>query len=160
MISSNLLKPVTAVEEFIIPADENFLRCPISKEAFQQVWDEEEGEMMYRNAVKVLVPQNADTHLFSNIAKPLFMLDASHPAADPTLSTLHTTIRYMIVHKLLIMDPWLEAKKACTVKEALETIRQQNPHDPLTDLIVQALGDEDEEDVFILLEEPKNVTGS
>jgi hypothetical protein len=39
--------------EFIVPADEHFPRCPVSKEMFETFFDEDEGEMMFRNAAKV-----------------------------------------------------------------------------------------------------------
>ena len=35
-------------EEFCVPADERYTRCPVSKEMFEQVWDEDEGAFMYR----------------------------------------------------------------------------------------------------------------
>ena len=72
-------------EEFVVPADENFTRCPVSKEAFETVWDDEEGAFMYRNAVKVLVTDAAD--------KDLFKL---------ALPTDQTGMGYLIVHKPLV----------------------------------------------------------
>ncbi len=48
--------------EFIVPADEHFPRCPVSKEMFETFFDEDEGEMMFRNAAKVM-----NSHLFDDI---------------------------------------------------------------------------------------------
>ena len=72
-------------EEFVVPADENFTRCPVSKEAFETVWDDEEGAFMYRNAVKVLVTDAADKELFKM-----------------ALPTEQTGMGYLIVHKPLV----------------------------------------------------------
>lgn len=94
------------VEEFIVPADELFTRCPISKEVFDTVWDEDEGEFMYRNAIKILVTDNTSSN------KSIFKL--SKP-----IGQLGIHIGYLIVHKLLVLDDWLKTGKAVSLKNAL-----------------------------------------
>ena len=73
--------------EMIVPADEHFTRCPVSHETFVPEWDPEEGDYMYRNAVKVLVTQQADPRLYEDSC------DTGHPA-----------IKYAIVHQKLVME--------------------------------------------------------
>lgn len=120
-----------AAEEFVIPADENFTRCPVSAEVFQTSWDDEEGEMMYRNAVKVLLPPGSEPNLY-HMARPVDGVGAS------------TGIKYMIVHKLLVVDKWLQERKAVPLSDfpTNELITQQ---------LKEAAGEEDAEDIFVLL---------
>lgn len=124
---------------YILPADENFTRCPVSREVFETFWDDEEGEMMYRNAVRVLVTEAADKDIFA----------LGLPCSDPT-------IRYLIVHKLLVMDDWLNAGKADTLMRAKLRYDQSMATDKgkqLGEALTICAGeDEDENDVFVLLE--------
>lgn len=120
-----------AAEEFVIPADENFTRCPISGEVFQAIWDDEEGEMMYRNAVKVLLPPGSEPNLY-HMARPVDGAGAS------------TGIKYMIVHKLFVVDKWLQERKAMPLSD-LPT------EELLTQQLKEAAGEEDAEDIFVLL---------
>lgn len=139
-----------AQEEYILPADEHFTRCPVSREVFECVWDGAEGEMMYRNAVKVLVTEAADPALF-RLAQPVPWEDgaAGSSAAPP--------VRYLIVHKLLVLDPWLAAGKAVPLQDALirykTAVNGGQQGQAKADRLAAAVGqDDDEEDVFVLLE--------
>ena len=40
-------------ETHAMPADENFVRCPVTKEGFETPWDDRQGEFVYKNAAKV-----------------------------------------------------------------------------------------------------------
>ena len=123
-------------EEFVVPADEHFTRCPVCKEVFETVWDEDEGAFMYRNAVKVLVTEIADSALYS-LALP----------------TEQDGVQYMIVHKLLVLDGWLQSGRAETLTGA--TLRYEamgKKSDTATALAAAAGDDEDADDVFVMLE--------
>ena len=126
----------TVTEEYVVPADEHFTRCPVSKEVFETVWDEDEGEFMYRNAVKVLVTELADPELYKL-----------------SMSTEQDGVQYIIVHKLLVLDGWLQSGRAETLKGA--TLRYEamgRGNDKVTALLLAAGEDEDEDDVFVMLE--------
>lgn len=132
----------TSEEVFILPADENFPRCPISKEMFECVWDDEEGEMMYRNAVKVLVLESVDSGLFK-VSKPID-LEENDSTGE---------VRYMIVHKLLVMDVWLKEGKAVTLKEARARLLQSSneKNKLLAETLLTAAGEDlDEDETFML----------
>lgn len=127
-------------EEFIIPADEFFPRCPISKERFETFWDDEEGELMYRHAVKVLLTESADADLFK--------------LARPTLAVDDSGVRYLLVHKVLVLDKWQAEGRVVTLKDA--ALRYE-PMGERGKLFIQRMRasageDEDEEDVFVLLD--------
>lgn len=136
-------------DEFILPADENFTRCPISREVFATVWDDEEGEMMFRNAVKVLITEAADAVLYK-LAKPI--------PPDSIENSRNINIdhyRYMIVHKLLVMDRWLAEGKAATVKEAIQRYESLGDKAQARIEAMKVAAGEDEEefdDVFTVLE--------
>ncbi len=138
-------------EVYVVPADEYFVRCPISREVFEQKWDSEEGEHMFRHAVKVLVTEAADASVFS-LGRP----------------TSQSGIRYLIVHKTLVMNGWLEQGRADTLRNAkLRYLGQQQLLLQQTQAqqsqTAQAAGDkcvsltaaaedEDEDDIFVMLE--------
>lgn len=134
-------------EEFILPADEHFTRCPVSREVFECVWDAEEGEMMYRNAVKVLVTDAADPTLFA-AAQPIPWQQGEGGSGSE--------VRYLVVHKMLVLDPWLLGGRAVPLRDAL--IRYKSGMSGASglkkaEMLAGAVGqDEDEEDVFVLLE--------
>jgi hypothetical protein len=123
-------------EEFVVPADEYFTRCPVSTEVFETVWDEDEGAFMYRNAVKVLVTEKADVKLFKQ-SKPTDVSD----------------VQYMIVHKLLVMDGWLESGRADTLRGATLRYEAMGKGKETAEALTAAAGDdEDGDDVFVMLE--------
>lgn len=112
---------------------------------------------MFRNAVKVLVTEAADPALFKHakaISTDQMMTET------PVQGIEH--IRYMIVHKLLIMDRWLAEGKAATVKEAIQRYESlgEKGRDRIAALKVavaagsgeEEVDDEDLEDVFTILE--------
>jgi hypothetical protein len=135
-----------AQEEFILPADEHFTRCPVSREVFECVWDAEEGEMMYRHAVKVLVSEAADAALYP-LAQPVPWEGEDGAPGAP--------VRYLIVHER-VLNQWLAAGKAVPLKDAV--IRYKTAHSGVVgqakaDKLTGAVGqDDDEDDVFVLLE--------
>lgn len=128
-------------EEYIVPADEYFTRCPVSKELFESIWDDDEGDFMYRNAVKVLVTEQADTTLFS----------LGQPTSEPT-------VHYLIVHKLLVLDGWLNTGKAVSLKDAClryDYLGSDSEAKKLSEKLLAAAGDEEsEDDIFVVLENP------
>ncbi len=95
---------------YTVPADENFVRCPVSKNLFTQKWDDDEGEMLYTNAVKVFVTAAADPAIF-NLAQPI---ESDDDGMDDD------SVRYLLVDKKLVLTPWLENGKAAPVQDALE----------------------------------------
>lgn len=131
----------TPQEELICPADENFIRCPISKEVFENVWDEDEGEYMYRNAVKILITEDADAAYYK-LGKP----------------TAATGVRYIIVQKLLVLDSLLEQGKAATLSEVIERYmatgaksRSAGIYATVEKLKEASVGDHPD-DIFVMLE--------
>lgn len=134
-------------EEMVLPADEHFTRCPVSNEAFLPEWDTEEGDYMYRNAVKVLLTEKADSQLY-RLAQP----------------TIYPLIRYIIVHQKLVMDGWLAAGKSASLYETIQKINKKYGAESevgrvLVSAYVHAAGEEeDSNDIFILFEplEPTN----
>ena len=126
----------TVTEEFVVPADEYFTRCPVSKEVFETVWDEDEGAFMYRNAVKVLVTEAADAALY-RLALP----------------TDHPGVQYMIVHKILVLDGWLQSGRAETLAGATLRYEAMGRGSETASALAAAAGDdEDDDDVFVMLE--------
>lgn len=128
-------------EEYVVPADEHFTRCPVSREVFECLWDEEEGEMMYRHAVKVLVTEAADPALYGQ--------------AQPVPWAEDAPVRYLIVHKLLVLDQWLSSGKAVPLQDACIRYKTSGAASgqQKADRLQSAVGeDEDEEDIFVLLE--------
>lgn len=133
--------PGGAEEEYVVPADEHFTRCPVSREVFECLWDEEEGEMMYRNAVKVLVTEAADPVMYAQ--------------AQPVPWAIDTPVRYLIVHKLLVLDQWLSSGKAVPLQDACIRYKTTGgaTGQQRAERLQSAVGeDEDEEDIFVLLE--------
>lgn len=125
-------------EEFIVPADEHFIRCPISREIFESFFDEDEGEFMYRNAARLLVTESADAVLFKLGRE-----------------TEEASVRYLIVHKLLVLDSWLQAGKATTLSDALmryEAVPAAVAKEVARKLRNAAGDEENEDDVFVMLD--------
>jgi hypothetical protein len=128
-------------EEMVLPADEHFTRCPVSNEAFLPEWDTEEGDYMYRNAVKVLLTERADSQLYK-IAQP----------------TEYPLIRYIIVHQKLVMDGWLAAGKSASLFDSIQRINKRyGAENEVSRVLVSAYAtaageDEDSNDIFILFE--------
>lgn len=128
--------PGAPMEEFVVPADEHFTRCPVSKEVFETVWDEDEGAFMYRNAVKVLVTEAADVSLY-RLALP----------------TDQSAVKYLIVHKLLVLDGWLQSGRAETLRGAALRYEAMGRGPEVGQTLEAAAGDdEDADDVFVMLE--------
>ncbi len=125
-------------EEFIIPADEHFQRCPISKERFECFWDDDEGELMYRHAVKILLTETAD--------QDLFKLGRTTEG--------DASVRYLIVHKLLVLDKWLTEGRTVTLSDALlryEDIGEKGVEFAFK-MKLAAAGEQDDDDIFVLLD--------
>jgi len=99
-----LLQKSMKLEESIpLPFDENFMRCPVSKESFERTFEKNEGEWMYKNASKVLVSEDADANIYKL-----------------GQSTSEPSIRYLIVHNELVLKDWLNCGRATTLKDAKE----------------------------------------
>ena len=132
-----------ATEEFIMPADDNFVRCPFSNEEFEKYFDSEDGEYMYRNAVKVFVTENGNLLIFKQ-GKPVY---------DPESEEEIDGLRYLVVQKLLIMDRWIQEGKAGTLKEAIERYESYGKSaSMLIEKLKSAAGEEDLEDIFVIFE--------
>lgn len=84
-------------EELMVKADEHFPKCPISGETFLTIMDDEHGEWVYRNAVRVLLDEGADPSLFRGKAQPL-----SQDEASPDISKEY---RYVIVSRM-VFEAW------------------------------------------------------
>lgn len=150
-INNKSLTNIIEDVEYIVPADEFFTRCPVSREIFECVWDTEEGEMMYRNAVKVLIIDNVDHNLFK-LAQSVSYLDNNSSISSNIDNKDYNMIRYMIVHKILVMNQWLDTGKAVSLKDALlhydsigSNIRK------LMENIVNIEND-DEDEVFVVIQ--------
>jgi hypothetical protein len=134
--SSSGAAAASSQEEYIVAADEFFDRCPVSKEKFDMIWDDEEGSYMFRNAVRVLVTEAADAALFK----------LGQPTDEPG-------INYLIVHKPLVMDGWLQQGRAETLKGAIMRYEGMGRSAEKNQQLVAAAGDDDDdEDVFVILE--------
>ena len=137
-------------DEYLVPADEFFTHCPVSREVFERLWDPEEGEFMFPNAARVLVTHDADAGLFK-LGQPIQWMD--HPSESSTeyQQQRSCSVRYLIVHKLLVLDQWLDTGKAVTVKEAILRYERIGSHK--ASLLRNACSeDDDEEEVFVLIE--------
>ena len=132
--------------DYSVPADELFVRCPVSKNLFAQRWDDEEGEMLYVNAVKIFVTASADAAIFK--------LGKETDQANPGM-------RYLIVDKAMVLNPWLENGKASSVRNAIEryeTMVQgrpsgtESPYSKFLEALRTVAANEDEEHTFVMLE--------
>ncbi len=121
-------------EEFVVPADEYFTRCPISNEIFEQFWDQAEGEFMYRNAMKVLTTEPISPDLFK----------MGQPSPEPG-------VRYIIVHKLLVFDLWLKTGRVDTLKSTLQLRGNAPGFKSQLDMYLRAAGDQDLAKVYVLV---------
>lgn len=140
---SKTVVPGETTEEFILPADENFVRCPFSNEAFEKFFDNTEGEFMYRNAVKVLVTESGNPSIYKQ----------GKPAIDNESEEEIDGLRYVIVNKILIVDRWIQEGKASTLKDALSRYGSIGGSAVfLMEKLRSAAGEEDPEDVFVILE--------
>jgi hypothetical protein len=110
---------------YVASFDEHFTRCPVSREMFETYWDDEEGGLMFRNAVKVLVTELGDKSVFA-VSKP----------------TEVDGVRYCVVHKLLVLDGWVAGGKAVRLSCFEEAGSKEK--------FVEAAGDDDDEDVFVI----------
>ncbi len=130
-----------AAEEFVVPADESFTRCPVSKEVFECTFDEEEGEMMFLNAVRVLVPEPSaaaagDIGALFRLGRP----------------TEESTVHYLIVHQLLVLDSWLAQGLAASLRKAVERLEHTSGGADIVTRLRRAAGDdESEDDIFVRL---------
>lgn len=133
---------ISSEEEFLVPADENFPRCPMSKEVFSQKWDVDEGELMYKNAAKVLCTAAADATVYR--------------LGKPTVPAASAGIRYVIVHKELVLDDWRRAGRAASLKETKERYEAVTSGPSKAAYIAaleEAAGDSvDDSKVFVMLE--------
>jgi hypothetical protein len=134
--SSNPEVDTSSGDQFVVPVDEDFPRCPISREPFERFKDEDDGEDLYRDAVKVLVTPR--TPLVFEKAHPL-----GHMMDD------FENIRYLIVHKKLVMDKWLLEGKSATLDEVLKHPQCRGFE---RTLLKRAAGDEqDDDEIFVAL---------
>lgn len=126
-----------AKKVFVVPADDAFTRCPVSKEVFENFWDQEEGEFMFRNAAKVLVTQAADENIF-RVGQP----------------TLHANVRYCILHKLLVLDGLIANGRADTFRQATARYLSAGTaaaKDKAVELAAAVGNDDNQEDLFVML---------
>lgn len=125
-----------AGREYSVLADEQFTRCPISRERFVSIFDEDSGDMWYRNAARVLVTSLADVSTY-NLA-----METEHPA-----------VRYLIINKGLVLDSWLNIGKAASYNDAMQRYQAMGAeHSEKVTGLQTALGQEDEDNCFVVLE--------
>jgi hypothetical protein len=139
--STNTAKSST--KKFICTADDLFVRCPISKEAFETVWDQSRGELIYINTVKVYLNDKCDEKLYK--------------LAQLASTSATNNVKYMIVHKLLVMDGWISDGRASTFKEIINRyglMGRKKENDSYLMNIQACIDDEgeDEDECFVLLE--------
>jgi len=92
------------------------------------------GDLMYRNAVKVLIA-DSDSELFA----------LSRPVS-------YSPFGYIIVHKMLVLDRWLASRKVESVKECVKRLRLEGAESSLIDAVVYASEeDEEEEDIYVVI---------
>ncbi len=132
-----------STKKYICTADDLFVRCPISKEAFETVWDQSRGELIYVNAVKVYLNDKCDDKLYK--------------LAQLASSSATNNVKYMIVNKLLVMDGWINDGRASTFKEIINRyglMGRKKENDSYLMNIQACIDDEgeDEEECFVLLE--------
>ncbi|RYH06678.1 hypothetical protein EON65_42575 [archaeon] len=137
--STGANKENITTEEFITPADENFPRCLVSKEKFETFWDDDEGELMYKHAVKVLVTEAADSSIYN--------LAASIPGVQ-------NGVKYIIVHQLLVLNKWVQEGRAVTLRDAILRYENIGPKglEYIQKMQVAAGEDQQDDDIFVLLE--------
>ena len=123
-------------QEYSVLADEMFTRCPVSRERFVSTFDEDSGDMWYKQAAKVFVTAAADVTVF-NLGK----------------DTVHPKIRYVIVNKPLVLDSWIEVGKAAKFGNTVERYEAMGGEygEKIMDLKTAA-GGEDEDMCFVMLE--------
>ena len=122
---------------FVVPADDAFTRCPVSKEVFETFWDQEEGEFLFRNAAKVLVTQTADENIFK-ISQP----------------TSHPNVRYCILHKLLVLDGLIANGRVDNLRQATARYLSTGTavaKDKVAELVAAVGNDDNQEDIFVIL---------
>lgn len=123
-------------QEYSVLADELFTRCPVSRERFVSTFDEDNGELWYKHAVKVFVSAAADVTVF-NLGK----------------DTIHPKIRYVIVNKPLVLDNWIETGKAAKFSNTIRRYENMGGEygEKIEDLKTAA-AEEDEDMCFVMLE--------
>lgn len=174
--------------DILIPADENFLRCPISKESFNQVWDDENGEFMYKNACKILFITkdflklfnsnnilliNYSNYLDNNLLKLTLPFNQSSSVvssdflstfiksfssynldlANVTEESLEQSLRYMIVNRDLVLEPWIRDGKISSYDESLKRFSLMGESGEITVNLLKfiKLFDENIEQLYVFL---------
>jgi len=99
------------------------------------VWDEAEGETLYKDAVKVFVTIKADSNIFK-LGKP----------------TRRDSVNYVIVHKALVLDSWIENGRTATYRETVERYKTMGKSKEEINALIAAGEDEDADKVFVMLE--------
>ena len=120
-------------ETYVVPADEIFPRCQICKESFETIWDQDEGELYYNNAIKLLVTNKGNSDLFNQGAE-----------------TLNELVHYCIVHMDGCgMTEFLEQG----IADNLHQIKAKYKNKIVTEIFESAIGSDDEvDDIFCILE--------
>ena len=125
--------------EVSVPADENFTRCPVSREVFETQWDEDEGEFVYKGAVRVLIPEGggAEDERLYRLGRP----------------TAHEAVRYLIVHKRLVLDGWSSNGRAASLRSVVERyeVMGRGREEPAVAALLAAADGEDEDNIFVII---------
>ena len=133
------LSTSTTKETYVVPADESFPRCVICKELFETVWDQDEGELYYNNAVKLLVTEKSNSELYKEC-----------------METPHPLVRYCIIHmEGCSLVEYLEQGRVDTLKKAKSRYKNMKNvnNETYADMLTTAAGDEeDEDDIFCTIE--------
>ena len=123
-------------QDWMVIADDFFPRCPVSKEVFATEFDADEGEILYKQAVKVFVTALADVNIFK------MGQETSHPG-----------VKYVIVHKALVLDSWIESGKVATLKDTIQRYNAMGSAYQETVTALQTAGAEEEDGkIYALLE--------
>jgi hypothetical protein len=132
--TSQLTKQPESNDEFVVPVDEDFRRCPISGEPFK-VFKDADGDELFLNAVQVFVTPKV-ANVFEK-AKPIGHL---LEAADD--------IRYLIIQKTLVLEQWLREDKCTTLEDVLAHPQCRGFN---AELLKKAAGDEQTDEIYMML---------
>lgn len=121
-------------EDFLLPLDARFEKCPVCHERFDTKWDETLQDMVSVDAVQLLIPEIYGANLFH------LGIETGNPG-----------VRLIVVKVSYVLSPWIKSGKVASIQDAVAKFRENDR--AFADALVQAMDEENfESKVYVLIE--------